>query len=131
MLCNIEHNLVYDARRILTLLCFAPRPLSIPELLDGVAVKIKEPRGFDRKRRLQDAEDIRDICSGFIDLFLDPTEDGKQYARIAHFSVQEYLESKRIRERSAAVFSMNRSGVMAETSKISWCTCPIKILLVQ
>ncbi|KAL8991075.1 MAG: hypothetical protein Q9169_007954, partial [Polycauliona sp. 2 TL-2023] len=40
MLCNIDGYLAEDARRILTLLCFASRPLKVEELIDGVAVEI-------------------------------------------------------------------------------------------
>ena len=64
MLRNIDHSLVEDARRILTLLCFASRPLTVREIIDGVAVEINTSTGLNRKRRLQDSNDIREICVG-------------------------------------------------------------------
>ena len=125
MLCNIEA--AEDARRILTLLCFAQRPLTVQELIDGVAVEINDPMGLNRKRRLQDVNGIRDICGGLIDIGLgaDHTtetyreEDLIQSARIAHFSVQEYLESERIRHQKAAMFSL--TGVAAHTEIAQIC----------
>lgn len=126
MLCNINGYLIEDARRILTLLCFASRPLKVQELIDGVAVEINESRGLNRKRRLQDADDIREICQGLIDIGLDAGQtneiDHEEYlvptVRIAHFSVQEYLESERIRDQKAAVFSLSSATVHAEIAQI-------------
>ena len=87
------------------LLCFAPRLLSVREIIDGVAVKINNSRGLNCKRRLQDSSDIREICIGFINISLDTDhtiethhkEELTPTVQIAHFSVQEYLEFERIR----------------------------------
>lgn len=49
MLCNIDDHLIEDARRILTLLCFAARPLTVPELIDGIAVEIEGSIGLNPK----------------------------------------------------------------------------------
>jgi len=124
MLCNIEH--FKDARRILTLLCFAQRPLTVQELIDGVAVEIDDSTGLNRKRRLQDSNGIRDICVGFIDIGLASDHTTETYredkltptARIAHFSVQEYLESERIRHQKAAIFSLSSVTAHAEIAQI-------------
>ena len=126
MFCNIEHYLIEDARRILTLLCFAVRPLKVQELIDGIAVEINGSTGLNRSRRLQDADDIREICPGFIDIGLDAGHSNENYyevdstptARIAHFSVQEYLESERIRHQKAAIFSLNSPTAHADIAQI-------------
>ena len=126
MLCNIDHFLIEDARRIFTLLCFAPRPLTVQEIIDGIAVEINNSTGLNRKRRLQDSNDIRDICVGFIDIGLDADHTTGTYhegkltptVRIAHFSVQEYLESERIRHQKAAVFSLAIATAHAEIAQI-------------
>ena len=126
MLCNIDHGLIEDARRILALLCFAPRPLTVRELIDGIAVEIYHSPGLNRKRRLQDSNDIREICLGFIDIGLgaDPTDetyyekDLTSTVRIAHFSVQEYLESDRIRHQKAMKFSLTSVIEHAEIAQI-------------
>lgn len=124
MLCAIDHNLIEDARRILTSLCFAPRPLTLQELIDGMAVELGGNARLNRKHRVQDASDIHSICPGFIEIdpidiadtragvyngdylpgFFD--EQPVRIVRIAHFSVQEHLESERIRQQRAAIFSL-------------------------
>ena len=126
MLCNIDHSLVEDARRILTLLCFASRPLTVREIIDGVAVEINTSTGLNRKRRLEDSNDIREICVGFIDIGLGTDHTTETYheeeltptVRIAHFSVQEYLESERIRHQKAAIFSLTSVTAHAEIAQI-------------
>lgn len=126
MLCNIDEDLIGDARRMLTLLCFASRPLTVPELIDGIAVDIGEPMGLNKNRRLEDYNDIHTICPGLIEIRstskppLNEALKGKESkikqkeqhtetvltAQIAHFSVQEYLESERIRNHRAAKFRL-------------------------
>lgn len=69
MLCNIDDDLIEDALRILTLLCFAPRQLTVGELIDGLAVEIDPPR-LNLKRRLRSFDDIHDICPGLVDIDL-------------------------------------------------------------
>lgn len=126
MLCNIDQNLIKDARRILTLLCFASRPLTLRELIDGIAVEINDPIGLDNDCRLEDYNDIHDICPGFIDINLaadqtSETHTEKEFSptlQIAHFSVQEYLESDRIRHQNAAIFSLTSVTAHAEIAQI-------------
>ena len=129
MLCTINHYLVEDARRILTLLCFASRPLAVKELIDGVAVEIDNSTGLNLKRGLQDANGIRDICGAFIDVGLGFDHTIEYYGRvkeneltptvrIAHFSIQEYLESERIRHQKAAIFSLTSAAAHAEIAQL-------------
>ena len=126
MFCNIDNYLIEDARQILTLLCFAVRPLKVQELIDGIAVEINGSTGLKRIRRLQDADDIHEICPGFIDIGLDAGHSSENYyegdstptARIAHFSVQGYLESERIRHQKAASFSFNSPTAQADIAQI-------------
>ena len=117
MLCNIDHGLVEDARRILTLLCFAVRPLTVRELIDGVAVKINDQPGLNYKGRLQGFSDLHTICPGLIDINLDTTQE-TETVQIAHFSVQEYLESERIRHQKAAIFSSVSLTAHSEIAQI-------------
>lgn len=126
MLCNIDQDLVKDARRILILLCFASRPLTLRELIEGIAVEINEPLGLDKDCRLEDYDDIHDICPGLIDINLAPDQTSEAYnerkllqtVQIAHFSVQEYLESNRIRHQRAAIFGMTSATAHAEIAQI-------------
>ena len=127
MLCNINYHLIEDARRILTLLCYAKRPLTVGELIDGVAVEIhNHSTSLNLKRRLQDSNDIRDICEGFINIDFNvgsTTENEEaeltETVRIAHFSVQEYLESEHIQHQKAAKFSL--TSVLAHTEIAQIC----------
>jgi ankyrin repeat protein len=129
MLCKVENHAIEDARRILTLLCFASRPLTVHELIDGIAVETTNDVGLNRKRRLQDTNDIHGICPGLIEIGLnsassteisdeDVEPDIVPTVRIAHFSVQEYLESERIRHQQAAFFSLRSATAHAEISQI-------------
>jgi hypothetical protein len=131
MLCKIDRCAIEDARRILTLLCFASRPLKVHELIDGIAVEITDEVGLNQKRRLQDANDIHGICPGLVAIGLVPKFsvgalegkiDGEPQSeptvRIAHFSVQEYLESERIRHQKATIFSLSSATAHAEISQI-------------
>ncbi|RMZ80954.1 hypothetical protein DV738_g2498, partial [Chaetothyriales sp. CBS 135597] len=127
ILCSIDKSLVQDARRILTLLCFSSRPLTLQELIDGIAVDLDEPAGLKIRRRLQDMDDIRDICPGLIDSSIpaknetglevnrDTMNNSTITVRIAHFSVQEYLESDRIK---LPVFALKSAAAHSEIAQI-------------
>lgn len=125
ILCNIDKSLIEDSRRILALLCFSARPLTVPELIDAIAVDIISKR-LNTKPRLRNADGIRDICVGFVDISPrgDDTvtsngqEDNERTVRIAHFSVQEYLESERIRNQKAAIFSLIAVEAHVEIAQI-------------
>ncbi len=128
MLCKIDPSLIRDARRILTLLCFASRPLTLPELIDGIAVETTEPTGLNKDCRLEDYNDIHDICPGFINLNVaarpTPTVQIAHFSvqeptvQIAHFSVQEYLESDRIQHQKAEIFGLTSVIAHAEIAEI-------------
>ena len=163
MLCNIDSYWIEDTQRMLTMLCFASRPLTVRELIDSVAVETGESAGLNRKRRLQDFDGIREICGGLVDIVFDSVEDGNisededasedgvisedghtseheeasveishKYSRtsdrtsarivptvrIAHFSVQEYLESERIRSQKAASFGLSSITAHAEIAEL-------------
>lgn len=102
-LCNIDEACVEDARRILTLLCFSIKPLTMSELLHAHAIDL-ENHALDIEDRLLDSEGLNDICVGLIEVV--PVPDQEAQVRIAHFSVQEYLVSDRIKKRSAKDFAL-------------------------
>lgn len=126
MLCNIDSYLIDDARRILTLLCFAQRPMSVSQLIDGIAIDVKGVMGLKKNRRLQGSDDIHQICLGFVEnggwgkgLRFTPKDDEKEsIIRIAHFSIREYLVSERIQHQRAAIFSLNSVTIHAELAQI-------------
>lgn len=117
MLHNIEEESVDDARRILTLLCTAKRPLRVEELIDGIAVELGDDAKFNEDSRLMNQDDIRHICPGFIEV--DLNNEGREVTvRIAHYSVQEYLESDRILASGTARFSVRRKEANTEVASI-------------
>jgi hypothetical protein len=117
ILCSIDEGSIEDARRILTLLCFSSRPLTVPELIDAIAVDINEPTCLEVQNRLQDEDDIRSICPGLIDVDF-TGNNGTHALHIAHFSVQEYLESNRINHPIAALFALESIPAHADIAQI-------------
>lgn len=98
-------------------LCYAIRPLKLAELTDAVAVDPGSGLHLYSKRKLPDVESILALCPGFIELKIPPKGylfrqfriDDEPTIHIAHFSVQEYLESTRILEHpDLRPFAMDR-----------------------
>jgi ankyrin repeat protein len=123
MLSNIEAESADDARRILILLCTAKRPLAVEELIDGIAVELGEDPKFNKDSRLMNEDDIRHICPGFIEIHVHQEDDipwgpYKTAVRIAHYSVQEYLESDRILAGETASFSVRPMQASTEVASI-------------
>ena len=125
---NIDEDSTEEAVRILTLLCFSSRPLTVQELIEGIAVDLQEPARLDPTRRLQDINDLREICPSLIDIGFeannklfpegggnDSEKETTLTLRIAHFSVQEYLQSNRIRLHR---FALNSASAHAEIAQI-------------
>ena len=129
--CSIEDRFIEDVRRILTLVRFAARPLSVLELVEKLAVEINLPR-LNTKSCLQDTDHVLEICLGLVDFNISDmdikdidmtepfsTDEQTQTVRIAHFSVQEYLESERIQRQKVAIFSLSSASAHAEIAQIS------------
>ncbi|KAL0943407.1 uncharacterized protein CTRU02_201293 [Colletotrichum truncatum] len=101
MLQNIPSDFMEQAQQMLSILCCAVRPLTAPELIDALAVDAIVPLStgalpkFDIDRRVENIDDLQKICPGFTEVVLEQ-ETENATIRIAHFSVQEYLESDRI-----------------------------------
>ena len=109
------------------LLCFSSRPLKVSEVLHGIAVDLGEQAWLNRDRLLEGTDDLREICSGLIDFgfeakeVVDSNTDSTSLevtVRIAHFSVQEYLESARIRQHNARFFAMTSTSAHQEIATI-------------
>ena len=118
MLLNIAPNCVEYSKRMLTLLCSAKRPLTVPELVDGIAVELGDSPKFNPSRRLETVDAIHDVCPGFIEIDEQPS-GGVATVRIAHFSVQEYLESERILRHEVAKFNVRKRQAHADIA----CIC--------
>jgi ankyrin repeat protein len=122
MLMNIDPDQLDDAKRILTWLCFSKRPVTMQEIVEGLAVDIAENPRLDLEGRLEDTDDIIRICPGLISIStIDDTAAlalgqavQSPVVRIAHFSVQEYLESDRIKSRHFALLSRTANTELAK-----------------
>ncbi|KAL4736282.1 ankyrin repeat-containing domain protein [Aspergillus similis] len=109
ILCSIDRLYAEDVRRILTILCLAKRPLTLAELIDAHAVDLEEPPHLNREGRSYDQDDIIDVYN---------EKQEAHVARIAHFSVQEYLESNRVLEQKAKKFAVQKGPANIEIAQI-------------
>ncbi|KAK1728694.1 uncharacterized protein BDZ83DRAFT_529345, partial [Colletotrichum acutatum] len=97
------------AKQMLAILCCASRPLTVPELINALAIEIGATSFLNPDRRLPDADALQEICPGFTEVTVEPYSEVVIIC-IAHFSVQEYLESSRILlPEGYAYFSIHRS----------------------
>ena len=107
------------ARIALQWLAFSARPLRLQEVAEAVVV---EPGcdSFSSEDRMFEPYDIINICRSLVSI-ADETEE----LRLAHYSVQEYLVSERIRDGPASFFSV----VGASTDALIAEVCLTYILL--
>ncbi|CAI7625037.1 unnamed protein product [Penicillium discolor] len=119
MLCSIDEEYVEEARLILTLLCVSNQPLTVKELVGALAIDLSMSR-LDCEGRSFSQDDPIDICLGLIEIAVDEDFYGEPttIARIAHFSVQEYLESDRIPQQGAAKFRIQNEQAHSEIARI-------------
>ncbi|RYP53073.1 hypothetical protein DL768_001850 [Monosporascus sp. mg162] len=90
------------------------RWIEFPELIDGIAVGIGDMPGFNEKRRLKDIDAIQQLCPGFTELDINPHRQTAT-VQIAHFSIQEYLESEPIRQnKRTAPFAVKKQDAQAQ-----------------
>jgi len=138
MLCSIESQ--EEAQQLLSLLCYASRPLSVDEVTEALAVDIDDLECYDPRRRLiGGADDLLRLCPGLIEIDLrnriynnsgskGSNDEGNknntsasildvQTVRIAHFSVQEYLLSERVKQSRAANFALSGPSQHGRISK--------------
>ncbi|KAJ5725195.1 NACHT nucleoside triphosphatase [Penicillium malachiteum] len=120
ILCSIADEYVEDVRRVLTLLCFSTRPLTINELIDAHAVDLNDPPQLDRDGRLYEQDDIIDVCVGLVEVVATENYEGRTTptVRIAHFSVQEYLLSDRLIQQKSRMFAMKSAPANSEIAQI-------------
>ncbi|KAJ6027441.1 NACHT nucleoside triphosphatase [Penicillium canescens] len=120
ILCSISDEYVEDVRRVLTVLCFSTRPLTVNELIDAHAVELSEPPHLDRDGRSYEQDDLIDICLGLIEIAATEDNNGQNTltVRIAHSSVQEYLQSDRILQQKAQRFAMRSAPANTEIAQI-------------
>jgi hypothetical protein len=101
------------AMRILQWLTFSARPLSVEEIAEVVAINVARDPAFDRDEVLEDPLEVLDICSSLVTITTNEVDrrsgSVQQIVALAHYSVQEYLVSDRIRQGSAKQYSMQEA----------------------
>ena len=88
ILSRINHNDAVMAKRALSWLAYAARPLLLEELAEA-AVLEQETRELDPEARLRDPLDIIEVCGSLV-LHRDTTGE----VVLAHHSVKDFLRSK-------------------------------------
>ncbi|EDU41188.1 vegetative incompatibility protein HET-E-1 [Pyrenophora tritici-repentis Pt-1C-BFP] len=90
------------AMRILQWLTFSERPLSVEEIAEVVAIDVARDPAFDRDEVLEDPLEALDICSSLVTITKNEAggrlRPAQQIIALAHYSVQEYLVSDRIKQ---------------------------------
>ena len=111
-----EQDRVY-AMRILQWLTFSARPLSVEEVAEVVAIDDTRETVFNRDEVLIDPLEALEICSSLVVVTDDyrverqgQVRPGLRIVALAHYSVQEYLVSDRIKQGPAKDFSMQSLG---------------------
>ncbi|ORY19330.1 hypothetical protein BCR34DRAFT_210887 [Clohesyomyces aquaticus] len=116
ILLSIDTVSADDARRILTLLCYSKRPMTVPEVIDATAVELGDNPRFNIEARLFGEDAILSAVPGLVEV--DVRLGQPSTLRIAHFSVQEYLESPRILKQKVASFSVRKQKAHSEIASI-------------
>jgi hypothetical protein len=110
ILSAISEEYSQYAIRILQWLAFSARPQSIEEIAEVVAIDVTRNTAFDRDEVLEDPLDALDICSSLVTIATNKAEARQNSAQciipLAHYSVQEYLVSNRIKQGQAKRYSM-------------------------
>jgi ankyrin repeat protein len=112
ILCAISEEYSEYAMRILQWLAFSARPLSVDEIAEVVALNAARDPVFDRDEVLEDPLEVLKICSSLITITNKPVGRWSYVQRsvaLAHYSVQEYLVSDRIKQGQAKQYSMQEA----------------------
>ncbi|KAH8621149.1 HET-domain-containing protein [Alternaria alternata] len=101
------------AMRILQWLTFSARPLSVEEVAEVVAIDVARDPAFDRDEVLEDPLEALNICSSLVTITTNEVDrrsgSAQRIVALAHYSVQEYLVSDRIRQGLAKQYSMQEA----------------------
>ncbi|KAJ5127852.1 hypothetical protein N7448_008631 [Penicillium atrosanguineum] len=117
---RIEDLYVEDVRRLLTTLCVSARPLTMDELIGALAVNLSDPPYLDYDGRSYRPVDLIEICRGLIEVVTSKKIYGEPvvFARVAHFSVQAYLQSDQILHHNARRFAVRMKHAHMELAQV-------------
>jgi ankyrin repeat protein len=110
ILIEIDEDDSMYAFRILQWLAFSTRPLTVEEVAEAAAVDAERDPAFERDEVLEDPLEALNICSSLVTMTVNSKDarmnPGQRVLALAHYSVQEYLLSERIRQSKARQYSM-------------------------
>lgn len=106
-----------DAKNALMWLAFAGRPLQLTEIAEATVLRCYSNPPLDPEQRFPDPRDILEILSSLVtvtDSFMSSSDrwdkfdnlDLQATVTLAHYSVQEYLVSDRIKDSAVGYFSL-------------------------
>ena len=111
------------AHRILQWLCNSMRPIRLNEMAEALAVDLDDGASLKLERLLRDPWEILGICPSLVTTSSAHVEDSETYAdkavelRLAHFSVKEYLVSRKLETSSLSRFHIAETIAHASISK--------------
>ncbi|CAN9092244.1 unnamed protein product [Alternaria alternata] len=109
------------AIRILQWLTFSARPLSVEEVAEVVAIDAARDPAFDRDEVLEDPLEVLDICSSLVTITTNEVDrrsgSAQRIVALAHYSVQEYLVSDRIKQGSAKQYSIQKAACQSAITR--------------
>lgn len=99
------------AMRVFQWLVCSIRPMTIEEVAEAISIEFGDTTGIP-DHKLNNLEDILDICSGLVGL----TNDTGILV-FTHFTVKEYLMSERISEGPVSSYQINPTAIHNELAK--------------
>ncbi|RYN17037.1 hypothetical protein AA0119_g11495 [Alternaria tenuissima] len=121
ILTAISEEYAEYAMRILQWLTFSARPLSVEEIAEVVAIDVARDPAFDGDEVLEDPLEVLDICSSLVTITTNKADrrlgSAQRIVALAHYSVQEYLVSDRIRRGSAKQYSMQEAACQSAITR--------------
>ncbi|KAL4908290.1 ankyrin repeat-containing domain protein [Aspergillus multicolor] len=101
-----------DAIRILQFLMVSQQPLTVRELVDAIVVDPRSETPFNPDLRLENPEDVADICPSLVSVV---TEPDRKIVQLAHLSVKEYLRSDAVpKQLQESFMETNALAVLTE-----------------
>ncbi|KAI9764110.1 MAG: hypothetical protein M1840_008670 [Geoglossum simile] len=114
ILLNIPESCHYEVHAILQWLTYSKRPMSLAEVAEAIAID-RDNQTFDIGNRMLNIYSILGICSSLVALSdRKSTQQNSQTEettelRLAHYSVKEYLVSRRVQDGRAKRFAVKET----------------------
>jgi ankyrin repeat protein len=129
LLRDVGETNIENVRRIMTLLCYSNRLLTVEEVCHALTVDLQKPPCLDLDSKVLTENGLRKICGNLIEISQREIYPGlvAPVVNVAHSLVQEYLESNAIRRQEMAAFALERGSANRELAQI--CLVYLKLAL--